>query len=378
MNQPPTRIPINDLTRSALEDRDVIHNALIDVADSGWYLKGTQTQRFEETFADYLGVDHCLGVGNGTDALELALRSLEIGPGSRVATVANAGFYTSTACLAVGALPFYVDVDMENLQMSPTSLKAALTEGVNAVVVTHLYGDAEAAPAIRDLCSEAGVPLIEDCAQAAGARLDGKRAGSFGDLATFSFYPTKNLAAIGDGGAVVTSDPDLASRLQKVSQYGWSKRYRVEEPGRNSRLDELQAAVLNHRLAKLDADNAKRRDIVHAYQDAMAGSSLRISNTGTGEGYVAHLAVVVGEELDELSASLNAAEIQTDVHYPVPDHQQPLWNQLGFQWPSLPNTETATHRILTLPCFPSLTEEEIYRVAEGIRNWLEKSDNATA
>lgn len=365
-------IPMNDLSRSATVEHDNLVAALSRVSDSGWYLRGTETAGFEQEFAQTVGVQHCVGVGNGTDALEIALRSLGVGPGARVATVANAGFYTSTACLAVGASPVYVDIDPQTLQMDRESLAQVLGEGVDAVVLTHLFGNAEAAPSIRELCRSSGVPLIEDCAQATGAMVAGRAAGSFGDLATFSFYPTKNLGALGDGGAVVTDRPDIADRVRAISQYGWTHRYRVAEPGRNSRLDELQAAVLRTRLLNLPADNARRRQIVQQYASALEGSALRMAHRAEGSGYVAHLAVVVGDDVAALGEFLKQRGIQSDIHYPVLDHQQPVWDQLGATWPLLPRTEDMVSRIRSIPCYPTLRDDEVDRVTEVLLEWVER------
>jgi len=365
-------IPMNDLSRSASIEHDSLVAALSRVSDSGWYLRGAETAEFEREFARMVGVRHCVGVGNGTDALEIALRSLGVGPGARVATVANAGFYTSTACLAVGATPAYVDIDPRTLQMDGESLTLAIADGVDAVVLTHLFGNAEAAPSISEICLSSGIPLIEDCAQATGAIVAGRAAGSFGDLATFSFYPTKNLGALGDGGAVVTDRPDIADRVRAISQYGWTHRYRVAEPGRNSRLDELQAAVLRTRLLNLPADNTRRRQIVQQYASALEGSALRMAHRGKGPGCVAHLAVVVGDEVAALGEFLKQRGIQSDIHYPVLDHQQPVWDHLGVTWSPLPRTEAIVSRIRSIPCYPTLRDEEVDRVTEVLLEWVER------
>lgn len=365
-------IPMNDLSRSATIEHDSLVAALSRVADSGWYLRGAETAEFEREFAHMVGLRHCVGVGNGTDALEIALRSLGVGPGARVATVANAGFYTSTACLAVGATPAFVDIDPQTLQMDPESLADALEAGVDAVVLTHLFGNAEAAPSISELCRSSGVPLIEDCAQATGAIVAGRAAGAFGDLATFSFYPTKNLAALGDGGAVVTDRPAISDRVRAISQYGWTQRYRVAEPGRNSRLDELQAAVLRTRLLHLPADNERRRQIVQQYASALDGSAWRMAHRGAGTGYVAHLAVVVGDDVAALGEFLTQQGIQSDIHYPVLDHQQSVWDRFDASWRPLPQTEAMVNRIRSIPCYPTLRDDEVDRVTEVLLEWVER------
>ena len=214
------------------------------------YILGQEVQAFEQQFADYCGVSHCVGVGNGTDALELSLRVLGVQPSDRVAIVANAGSYSSTAVLAIGATPVWVDVDPLSMTMAPEQLAAVLAGGIAAVIVTHLYGQLADIEALLSLARMAGVPLIEDCAQSHGARRHGRVAGSFGDLGCYSFYPTKNLGALGDGGAIVTSDEGLATQLRSLRQYGWSRKYHADAAGgRNSRLDEIQAAVLLDEVA---------------------------------------------------------------------------------------------------------------------------------
>ena len=242
------------------------------VVDSGWYVLGPQVRDFEAAFARHVGVRHALGVANGTDALTLALRALGVQPGQPVVTVANAGCYASTALAQLGAQPLYVDVEPARLTMAPPALAAALAaHPVAAVIVTHLYGQMADMPRLAALCHAAKVPLIEDCAQAHGATLNGRQAGAWGALACFSFYPTKNLGALGDGGAVLTDDQALAERLRALRQYGWTRKYEVTVAGgANSRLDELQAAVLLAKLPHLDAANAARRAIAARYSAAFA------------------------------------------------------------------------------------------------------------
>ncbi len=237
---------------------------------SGWYSGGTETKDFAQEFSAYIGTSQCIGVGNGTDALTIGLLALGMSEGSRVATVANAGFYSSSAIIAAGAKPVYVDVDLTTACMDIGDLNQVLLADIDCVIVTHLYGQMADMPVITETCRAAGIPVLEDCAQAAGADIGGRKAGAWGDAAAFSFYPTKNLGALGDGGAVVTSSPEIAAAVGSFAQYGWSERYKVDHRGgRNSRLDEFQAAVLRHRLPQLDELNHRRRWIAGEY----AGSS---------------------------------------------------------------------------------------------------------
>jgi dTDP-4-amino-4,6-dideoxygalactose transaminase len=251
--------------------------------------------------------------------------------------------------------------------LSASTVEETLDSEVRAVVVTHLYGLLADVEGILALCRDRGIAVVEDCAQAAGARGNGRRAGAIGDAAAFSFYPTKNLAALGDGGAVTTDSDDVAERVLQLRQYGWDQKYRVSvSGGRNSRLDELQAAVLRMRLGRLDEWNARRRVIVHEYAAVLAPGVGRLV-AGGGEDYVAHLAVVVAEDRERLRVTLDAAGVGTDVHYPIADHRQPAWSE-DYADVHLPVTEHAVEHVLTVPCFPELTDEEVARVCEVLRD----------
>jgi dTDP-4-amino-4,6-dideoxygalactose transaminase len=361
------RLLINDLKRHHAAQEGDVRAALERVLARGWFILGPEVEAFEREFAQACGVSHGVGVANGTDALELALRALGVGPGHEVVTVANAGGYSTTAIRAAGAQPVYVDVEPRSLNMDAAALAAALTPRTRAVVVTHLYGRMADLPLLLEVANRAGVPLIEDCAQAHGAAREGRPAGSWGAAGCFSFYPTKNLGAVGDGGAVVTSDAVLAGRVRRLRQYGWSERYRsAQAGGRNSRLDEMQAAVLRAKLPHLPAFNARRRAIARAYQEALRGAPLELPEN-TGEDYVAHLYVVRTPRRDALRAALAAKGIIAEVHYPVPDHWQEPWRAPVV----LPVTEQAAREVLTLPCFPEMTDEEVALVARAVVEFFE-------
>ena len=343
--------------------------ALTRVLDSNSFVMGREVAQFEQDFAAYTGVAHCVSVANGTDALELALRALGIGTGSKVVCVANAGFYSSTAVHLAGGRPVYVDVDQNTLTMSPVALARVLKDKPAAVIATHLYGQLAQIEDIARICREAGVPLIEDCAQSHGAARKGRRAGSFGDLSCFSFYPTKNLGALGDGGAVLTSDDPLAATLKGLRQYGWSRKYEVARLGGcNSRLDELQAAVLREKLPHLDRHNAQRRAIARRYNEAFAGLALQLPSS-VGEDYVAHLYVVRTGRRDALRAHLQQQGIATDVHYPIPDHRQPAV-EAREAGASLPVSEAACATAVTLPCFPGLADADVERVIRAVQEFF--------
>jgi len=287
-------------------------------------------------------------------------------PGDTILNAANCGGYTTPAARRAGLRVSFADVDPETLCLSRETVEAALGPDVRAVVVTHLYGLLAEIEEIATLCWERGASVVEDCAQAAGAQREGRRAGAFGDAAAFSFYPTKNLAALGDGGAVSTNRDDVAETVLRLRQYGWEQKYEVTvRGGRNSRLDELQAAVLRIRLRHLDEWNERRRSIVSRYAEALAPDAGRFVSRD-GADYVAHLAVVVAENRDGVRALLEAAGIATDVHYPIADHRQPAWAE-EYDDLNLPVTEHAVEHVLTLPCFPELTEDEIERVCVVLR-----------
>jgi len=359
---------INDIARHAEQTRDQVEAACQRVIKSGWFILGKEVRAFEEEFAAYCQTECCVGVANGTDALEIALRSVGVTRGSRVAAVANAGFYVCTALQIIGADPVFIDVDPDTKLMSAVDLHRASQEGpLHAVVATHLYGlllDTQPILAITDRIK---IPLVEDCAQAHGTIRNGRRAGSFGKAAAFSFYPTKNLGALGDGGAIVTSDATVAEQARRLRQYGWGSKYRVETSGgRNSRLDEIQAAILRTKLPCLDAWNSRRIAIAQRYSIEIRHPSVRTPRP-VGEGYVAHLYVIETEHRDELRAHLSAAAIATDVHYPVPDHMQPIHG--GRRHRALPTTEMLAKRVLTLPCFPEMTDEEVAHVIVTVNRW---------
>lgn len=360
---------INDLSLRIRANEQAINAAINNVLASGWLVLGPSVKKFETSFAEYVGADHCVGLANGTDAIELALRALGVVSGDRVATVANAGMYTTTALLAIGAEPFFLDVDLATRNTTLSEVVRAVNSEVKAVVVTHIYGLATSEiRRIAKYCDQKGVRLLEDCAQAHGAKIDGQSVGTFGDASSFSFYPTKNLGALGDGGAVVTNRADIAEHVSRLRQYGWTDKYRVEFVGaRNSRLDELQAAILTHFLPELDAHNSRRRSIAKRY-------NLRINHPDVvlpelvGQEYVGHLYVIRSSMRDSLRAHLKSLGISSDVHYPVPDHQQPVFGRRFFRV-RLPNTEQLATEVLTLPCYPEMTEAQIEEVIAGVNSW---------
>lgn len=343
--------------------------AVARVLDSHWYVLGNEVQKFETEFATYVGTSHCVSVANGTDALLLALRSCGIVAGDTVATVANAGFYSSTAIHAIGASPLYVEIDDVTLTMSIEALKIALLQRPKAVIVTHLYGQMADIEIIAEMCHKNQVLLIEDCAQAHGASVNAKMAGSFADLAAFSFYPTKNLGALGDGGAVTTKHQNFAEKIRTLRQYGWSHKYTVGMPhGCNSRLDEVQAAILREKLPHLNAQNELRRNIAQRYNHAFQQLPIRCP-ASTASNYVAHLYVIRMKNRELLRKHLQAHAIASDIHYPVPDHKQPAYPNIKIAQ-QLPLTETACETVLSLPCYPGLPNADVERVIAAVQSFF--------
>ena len=360
-------VPFNDLGRIDLTRLEVFSEAAARVLASGSYVLGPEHDAFELEIAQFVGVRFAMGCANGTDALQLALRALGVSSGDTVVTVANAGGYTSAAARLIGANLAYADVDLESHLVSLDSLKelvVALSVLPRVIVITHLYGAAAPVSQITEWAHSLGIPVVEDCAQALGAFDEGGRVGSIGDMATTSFYPTKNLGGFGDGGAIFTNRAELANRVVALRQYGWTSKYNSTVPmGTNSRLDELQAAFLRIGLATLDSRNDRRR-LIHSRYGEAAGNSIKLVNK-SGSGFVGHLAVLLTENRDLAIEYLSSQGISTAIHYPIPDHLQKSME--GFSNPvSLKNTEILAGKILSLPLFPELTEDEVVKVTGAV------------
>ncbi|WP_404421263.1 DegT/DnrJ/EryC1/StrS family aminotransferase [Nibricoccus sp. IMCC34717] len=361
------KVPLQDLARSARELEPELNAACARVVRSGWFVLGQEVALFEKEFAAWLGADQVVSVANGTDALELALRAVGVSAGDDVLQAANAGMYGTVATLAVGAHPVYADIDPVRLSPRVEDLEKALTPLTRAVIVTHLHGWAADLAPIADWCRTKGLALIEDCAESHGASVRGKTTGTWGDVGCFSFYPTKNLGALGDGGACSTQSESIAQRLRLLRQYGWERRYQATLPGgRNSRLDEMQAALLRVKLPRLSAWNARRRVIAERYRHGFAGLPIETPDSA-GPEYVGHLYVVKVGNRDAVRTRLQERGVATDVHFPVPDYRQPAIAPLLRAKPHLPETERASERILTLPCFPELADSEVDHVVASVQ-----------
>lgn len=359
-------VPLFDAARVLAPHLPALRAAVESVLASGRLILGPAVARFEADFAAWCGVSDAVGVANGSDALELALRAVGVGAGDRVVAVANAGGYATVAIRACGGVPLYSEIDPDTLLIDAAALAPLLAQQPRALILTHLYGRLAAVEVLAAECAARGIAVVEDCAQAHGAQRGGRRAGSFGAIGCFSFYPTKNLGALGDGGALTTNDPALAARLRALRQYGWESKYRVTlDHGRNSRLDEIQAAILSARLPHLDAENARRRAIARAYDEGLERAAARPLAGRGGADDVVHLYLVRHPQREALRAHLTQRGIGCDVHYPVPDHLQPAWRAATPT--ALPATEQAVDEILTLPCHPAMTDEEVQHVIDAVR-----------
>ncbi len=342
--------------------------ALERVLDSGWYVLGAEVESFEREFGVQFGLSHTAGVANGTDAVAVALRALGIGHGARVATVSHTAVATVAGIEMTGASPVFVDIDPVSYTMDPQALAAALSKSgpIDAVVVVHLYGHPADLPAILPLTKSLGIPLIEDCAQAHGARIGGRFVGGMGEAAAFSFYPTKNVGAIGDAGLVATSDENVAVRLKMLREYGWKDRI-SQAPGVNSRLDELQAAILRVGLRHLEAGNRRRAEIAAAYDRGLARSGLVLPTQRIGTTHAYHQYVVRLGDRDGLRSRLEKQNIATNIHYPVPVHCQPAYRDRCCIGPAgLDASEAAAREVLSLPVYPELDDEAVARVIDAV------------
>lgn len=359
-------IPFNDLKPiHALLARD-LGAAFERVLASGWYILGPELEAFEAAFAAYHSVPYAVGVANGTDAVELALRALGIGPGDEVITVAHTAVATVCAVERAGATPVLVDVDEATYTLDPAAAAAAITPRTRAILPVHLYGHPADMTALAALAERHGLALVEDCAQSHGARVDGRMAGTIGKLGAFSFYPTKNLGALGDGGAVITRDAALAARLRRLRNYGQENRYLHAERGQNSRLDELQAAFLRVKLAHLDEHTGVRRRLAERYTRQLAGV-VTPPACRAGAEPVFHLYVVRHPQRDVLMKALEARGIGTLIHYPVPVHLQEAYRDLGYGPGSLPVTERIAREILSLPLYIGLAPETVDSISDAVR-----------
>ena len=357
------RVPYLDLQAQYDSIRTEVLAALGEVCESGRFAQGPATSDFEAKFAAYCGVDHCVSLNSGTSALHLALRCLNIERGDEVITVGMTFIATAWAITYVGATPVFVDIDPVRRTMCPTKLDAAITPRTKAIMPVHLYGMPAEIDRIKAIADQHGLPVIEDTAQAHGARYRGKRVGQFGKIACFSFYPSKNLGAYGEGGALVTSDASIAQRARSLRDHAQSQKYLHDEIGYNYRMDSFQAAVLSIKLKRLDAWNKARADRAAYYTDLLKDSRYNLPANLSDSQCVWHCYVIETPERDRVRCALQDAGIETAVHYQVPVHLQKAYARLGYKPNDLPVTETLCQHCLSLPIYPELSKEKIFTVA---------------
>lgn len=367
---PPQMIPVSNPGAAYLAHRTEIDTAIARVLASGRYILGPEVEAFEAEFAAWLGAEHCIACASGTDALILALKALGIGPGATVAAPSFTAVATIAAICLTGATPLLLDIEPAYYTLDPAELARVLYQPpadippIRAVIAVHLYGQPCDMKAIADACRWRGAALIEDCAQATGATLDGQKVGTFGDAAAFSFYPTKNLAALGDGGAVVTRNTMVAYGVRSLRQYGWNAKRIVRAPGgMNSRLDEVQAAVLRTRIGWLDADLARRREIATRYDAALRQRALKVRD---GAEHGRHLYVIRDERRDGLLARLANSGIGSAVHYDPPIHHHPTYLKLPRSRSELRLSEYEAKQVLSIPLWPEMTDDEVGQVCDAL------------
>lgn len=360
-------ILMNDF-RAEPDDLRVAELAALDrVLRSGWYILGNEVKAFELAWAERCGVAYAVGVGNGMDAIEIGLRALGVGEGDEVVTTPMTAFATVLAIIRAGAIPVLADVDPDTALLDPASVGRCISSRTKAVLLVHLYGQVREMERWTALCEKHGIALLEDCAQSHLARWNGKVAGSFGRFGAYSFYPTKNLGALGDAGALISDDTELAQRAAVLRNYGQSVRYQHIELGLNSRLDELQAALLRVRLERLDEFTGRRRHIANAYRGEIANPQIRLLAGPIQAGsHVYHLFVVICEERDRLAQHLKAGGVETYVHYPVPVHSQLPCKGLRRDPNGLPATELHAAHCLSIPCHPQMSDADIAKVIDSI------------
>lgn len=363
-------IPLVDLTAQYHSIKDEIDAAVQATLESGRFILGPLVNKFEESIASYLGVDYAVGLASGTDALVLALRALNIGAGDEVIVPAYTFFATAGTVMSVGATPVFVDIDPVTYEMDVEQIKDHITPRTKAIIPVHLYGHPADMNPILELARSQGLKVIEDNAQAFGAMYRGRKTGSLGDIGCLSFFPTKNLGAFGDGGMVVTNNLVLAERMRMLRTHGWKKKYYSEEVGYNSRLDALQAAILQAKLSHVDSWNEKRREIAQRYSDQLAPLGVIFPVECDWGKHIYHLYIIRSNRRDELQVFLKQRGIASEVYYPLPPHLSTPCQKLGYKEGDFPHAERASHETLALPLYPELTTEQQDEVITAVRQFL--------
>ena len=367
---------INNLLKHINIHENIIKKALDRVLDSGWLVLGPEVTEFERSFSEYIGARYCVSVANGTDAIELALRTFDLKFGDKVATIANAGMYSTTAILALGAKPYFMDVDIDTKLVTLVEVENAIAAGAKAVILTHLYGLAimESA-AIFELCNKHGVLVLEDCAQAHGAKINGQNVGSFGDIASFSFYPTKNLGAYGDGGFITTNNFNLYKKIRRIRYYGieqlnprnkFNNKYYSFEDGINSRLDEVQSSILNIKIKYLKKNIIKKKKIAEIYNKHLNIENLTLPKVNNHNEHTYHQYVVRSKDREVILKNLKKKQIYLNIIYPYPTHVMPPFKQKN----KLKNTEKYSKEIFSLPIYPNLSKKNQMEIINSLKEAL--------
>jgi len=362
-------VRFNDLSLGGAAPAAEIEAAIARVLASGWFILGPEVEAFEREIASSFDCGNAVGVANGTDSITLALMAVGVEPGDEVVTTPLTATFTALAVSRLGAKPVFADVEPETLTLSAESVARRITSKTRAILPVHLYGNAADIEGMLELAGAHGLAVVEDACQAHGARHDGKSLGSIGPAGTFSFYPTKNLGALGDGGMVVTREDELAAKVKRLRNGGQSSRYRHDEIGFNSRLDEIQAAILRVKLKYLEAKNERRRELSRLYEEALEDSGVRPVAVRDGCTSARHLFVIRSPDRDALAAHLKERGVETLIHFPIPTHLQRAYESLGQGPGSCPNAEKACDEILSLPLYPTLSAAAVDRVAEAIRSF---------
>lgn len=362
------KIMPNRMDRGFYRYQKEFEDKALEVLRSGWYVLGKEVSSFEEEFADYVGTKYCVGLGSGLDALWIAFRLLHIGSGDEVLVQGNTYIASVMGVTMNGATPIFIEPD-EHYGMDPEQIEKAITDKTKAVLVTHLYGMASRMDEIVAICKKHNLKLVEDCAQSHGACFDGTMTGNFGDIGCFSFYPSKNLGAFGEGGAITTNDENIAKACRTFRNYGSQKRYYNEVVGTNSRLDEIQAGLLRVRLSHLDELTEEKRKIAERYNSKLKNSKIELPVLADGATCVWHQYVIKCEERDRLIEYLKEKEIGTIIHYPVPPHLQECYQGLGYKEGDFPVTEKLAKTVLSIPMYNGMTEEEQNYVIDAINSF---------
>ena len=363
-------IPLVDLTAQYHSIKDEIDQAVFHTLESGHFILGPEVTLFETAVADYLQVDHAVSLASGTDALVLALRAYDIGPGDEVIVPAYTFFATAGTVLSVGAKPVFVDIDPLTYEIDVTQIESRITSKTKAIIPVHLYGHPAQMDPLLSLATKYGLKVIEDNAQAFGSTYQNKKTGSIGDVGCLSFFPTKNLGAYGDGGMLVTNDQKIADRVRMLRTHGWQKKYHSEEVGYNSRLDAIQAAILRVKLPHVDLWNQRRHQIAEVYNTKLSSLGFTVPVEMPWGKHVYHLYIIRCKQRDQFQSSLKQAGIATEVYYPLPPHLSVPCQKIGYRNGDFPQAERAALETLALPIYPEMTEEQQDKVINGIRTYM--------